>query len=183
MAIILPKQVGTEEGKLLFQRAEEVKDFDKSKEIVKFLKGTLEYYGGMGLAAPQIGISKRVFALNIRPTEKYPHLPKIGFKAYFNPKILTISSDSDKDSEGCLSIFYGTLYGLVKRPNKLKVKYLNIEGEEQVEEIIHPLQSRIILHEKDHLDGKIFLQRIEKDDFSKLYWNEKLDIKKMVNLN
>lgn len=177
MSIVLPKQVGTEQGKLLFQKSEEVEDFDQGREIANSLKETLEHYGGVGLAAPQIGISKRVFVVNIMPVENYPQLPKIGFRAYLNPEILEVSSETNGDSEGCLSIFYATLYGQVQRASYVKVKYSDVNGEEQVEEISHPFQARVVLHENDHLNGKIFLQRMKPEDFSGLYWNKNLDIR------
>ncbi|MEA1963983.1 MAG: peptide deformylase [Candidatus Aerophobetes bacterium] len=178
MGIILPKQAGTKEGKLLFQKSDRVENFDRGTETVNSLKETLEHYGGVGLAAPQIGISKRVFVVNIRPTEDYPQLPQIGFRTYLNPDILTASSETNNDMEGCLSIFYATLYGAVKRSSYVRLKYLNIKGEEQIEEIDHPFWARVVLHENDHLNGKIFLQRMKKEDFSKLYWDETLDIRK-----
>jgi peptide deformylase len=178
MAIILPKQIGIKEGKLLFQKSNKVKDFDQGKEIVSSLKETLERYGGVGLAAPQIGTSKRVFIVNIMPTRNHHELPRIGFRAYINPEILSISSETKGDFEGCLSIFYATLYGLVERSSYLKIKYLDHNGEERIEEIFHPFHARVVLHENDHLDGKIFLQRIKPEDFSELYWEENLDIRK-----
>jgi len=179
MGIILPKQVGTEEGKLLFQKSKKVEDFDQGREIVDSLKKTLEHYGGVGLAAPQIGISWRVvFIVNIIPTKNYPQLSKIGFRAYLNPEILAVSSEVNSDSEGCLSIFYATLYERVERSSWVRLKYLDIKGEEQIEEIDYHFHTRVILHENDHLDGKVFLQRMKEEDFSKLYWEENLDIRK-----
>lgn len=168
MAIILPKQIGTEQGKLLFQKSEKVEDFNQGREIVKSLKNTLEYYGGVGMAAPQIGIPRRVFVVN---------LPEIGFRAYLNPEILAVSSETNGDFEGCSSIFYATLYGQVRRSSYVKLKYLDIDGEERIEEINHLLQARVVLHENDHLDGKIFLQRMKEKDFSTLYWEEDLDLR------
>jgi peptide deformylase len=179
MGIILPKQAGTEEGRLLFQKSEKVEDFDQGREIVDSLKKTLEHYGGVGLAAPQIGISRRVFIVNIIPTKDDPQLSKIGFRAYLNPEILAVSSEVNSDSEGCLSIFYATLYGWVERPSWVRLKYQDIKGEEQIEEIDYPFHTRVILHENDHLDGKVFLQRMKEEDFSKLYWEENLDIRKI----
>ena len=179
MGIILPKQAGTEEGKLLFQKSEKVEDFDQGREIVDSLKKTLEHYGGVGLAAPQIGISRRVFIVNIMPTKDDPQLSKIGFRAYLNPVILAVSSEVNSDSEGCLSIFYATLYGRVERSSWARLKYQDIKGEEQIEEINHPFHTRVVLHENDHLNGKVFLQRMKEEDFSKLYWEENLDIRKI----
>jgi peptide deformylase len=178
MAIILPKQIGTKEGKLLFRKSEKVEDFNRGREVVNSLKETLNHYGGVGLAAPQIGISQRVFVINISPVSNYPNLPRIGFRAYLNPEILSVSSETNGDFEGCLSVFYATLYGQVQRASYVKLKYLDVNGEERVEEINHPFQARVVLHENDHLDGKIFLQRMKTEDFSELYWDENLDLRK-----
>lgn len=178
MTAILPKQIWTEEGRLLFQKSEKVADFDQGRKIVNSLKKTLEHYGGAGLAAPQIGISQRVFAVNIMPDNYYPDLPKIGFRAFLNPEILAVSSKTNYDIEACLSVFYGTLYGQVERKSYVKLKYLDVNGEEQIEEINHSLYARVVLHENDHLDGKIFLQRISPENFSELFWYESLDIRK-----
>ncbi len=178
MTIVLPKQIGTKEGKLLFQKAKKTEDFDKAKEIINSLKETLEYYGGVGLAAPQIGISERIFVVNIQPENGYSGIQKIGFKAYINPEILEVSSETNSDIEGCLSVFYGSLYGKVERPSMIKIKYLDINGEEKIEEIINSFYARVVLHENDHLDGKIFLQRMKSEDFSTLEWQENLDIRK-----
>jgi len=180
MTITLPKQAWTEEGKLLFQKSEKITDFNQARKIVKLLKETLEHYGGVGLAAPQIGISQRVFVVNIIPNGYHPDFPKIGFQAYLNPEILSVSSEIDYDTEGCLSIFYGTLYGKVSRAKYVKLKYLDVNGKEKTEEISYPFHTRVILHENDHLDGKIFLQRMKPEDFSELSWNENLDIRKKI---
>lgn len=178
MSIILPKQVGTGEGnKFLFQKSEKVEDFDQGREIVNSLKESLEHYGGVGLAAPQIGFSKRVFMINLEPSEDFPDFPKIKFKAYLNPEILEVSPETNGLFEGCLSICYATLYGAVERSSYVKLKYLDIDVEEKTEEIYHPFQARVALHENDHLDGKVFLQRMKEEDFSKLYWAEHLDIR------
>jgi len=179
MAIMLPKQAWTEEGKLLFQKSEKVTDFDRGRKIVKSLKETLERYGGVGLAAPQIGIPQKVFVVNIAPNNNYhPDFPKTGFRAYLNPEILSVSSEINHDTEGCLSIFYGTLYGKVGRAKYIKLKCLDVNGKEQMEEINYPFHARVVLHENDHLNGKIFLQRMKPEDFSELSWSENLDIRK-----
>lgn len=169
MPIILPKQIWTEEGKLLFQKSEEVIDFDYGKKIVNSLKKTVEHYGGVGLAAPQIGIPQRIFVVNI---------PQIGFRAYLNPEILAVSAETNFDIEGCLSIFYATLFGKVGRESYIKIKYLDINAEEKQEDVIDPFHARVILHENDHLNGLIFLQRMQKKDFPRMFWDEESDIRK-----
>ena len=167
MAVILPKQVGAEDGKILFQKAEEIKDFEEAKEIDRSLQETIDYYGGAGLAAPQIGISKRIFIVN---TDS-------GRKTYINPKILEFSSEKNIDLEGCLSIFFGSFFGKVERPNFLKIQYFDLDGEKHVEEIKDILHSRVIQHELDHLNGIIFIQKMKEQDFAELYWDQERDIR------
>jgi peptide deformylase len=178
MAVILPKQIGTQQGKLLFQKSVKVEDFDQGRKIINSLEETLEHYGGVGLAAPQVGIPKRLFVINILPTKDHPQLPKIGFRAYLNPEILETSSETNYDIEGCLSILYGTFYGQVQRASYAKIKYLDIDGKEKTEEITNPFYARVVLHEIDHLNGKIFLQRMKLKDFSELFWDENFDVRK-----
>jgi peptide deformylase len=179
MDIILPKQTWTEEGELLFEKSEKVTDFKQAKKIVDSLRKTLERYGGVGLAAPQIGFSQRILLVNISPSDNHQaDLPKVSFRAYLNPEILGVSSETNYDMEGCLSVLYGTLYGPVERANHVRLKYCDISGKEQIEEITHPFHARVILHENEHLDGKIFLQRIPSENLPRLSWNENLDIRK-----
>ncbi|MBN1365028.1 MAG: peptide deformylase [Syntrophaceae bacterium] len=178
MAFILPTQIGTPQGELLFRKSEEITDLNEGIKIINSLRETLDFYGGVGLAAPQIGISKKVFIVNLQPAKDDSDLPDVGFKAYINPEILNVSTETNVYAEGCLSVFYATLYGSVIRPDCLKIKYLDIKGKQHIDEIYHPFHARVILHENDHLNGKIFLQLIKTEDFSQLHWNEDLDIRK-----
>jgi peptide deformylase len=180
MSVILPKQAGTPEGELLFRESDKITKLSEGVKIVNSLKETLDYYGGVGLAAPQIGISRKVFIVNLRPDGKDSDLPDIGLKAYINPKILGVSEEANVYAEGCLSVFYATVYGEVARPNYLKIRYTDLKGKEHTDEISHPFHARVILHENDHLHGKIFLQRMKQEDFSRLHWEENLDIRKNV---
>ncbi|MCD6550252.1 peptide deformylase [bacterium] len=182
MEIILPKQVGTKEGELLFEKSEDVESFQEGREIVTLLKKSLDYYGGVGLAAPQIGIQKRVFIVDIKETErygeKYPQLKEIGFVAYINPIISDLSEEKNKGMEGCLSVIYGSLFGAVERSDSLKIEYFDEQGKKHTEEIRNPFHARVIQHEFDHLEGIIFLQRMNREDFSTLLWEEERDIRK-----
>ena len=178
MAVILPKQIGTPEGELLFRTSEKITDLKEAVKIFNLLKETLTFYGGVGLAAPQIGISKKVFLVHLQPTKEDSDLPDVGWKAYINPEILEVSSEANVYAEGCLSVFYATVYGAVTRPVNLRIRYLDIKGKEHIEDIDHPFHTRVILHENDHLNGKVFLQRMNPEDFHGLHWEEDLDIRK-----
>ncbi len=180
MAIVLPKQIGKEEGEILFQKAKEIDNLKEAKEIAQSLIETLRKYSGVGLAAPQIGISKRIFLIDIKKTERYSEIGKeVKEKIFINPKILEFSKEKNIDFEGCLSVFYGSLYGKVERANSLKVEYLTLKGKKVVEEIEDPFYARVFQHEFDHLNGTIFLQRMKKEDFSELIWDEERDIRNL----
>jgi peptide deformylase len=182
MSIILPKQIGAKEGELLFRKSEPIADFQEANEIVKSLKESLGHYGGVGIAAPQIGILKRIFIIDIKPIEKYkeryPGMKEVGFIAYINPKIIKLSLATSKNPEGCLSVFYGTFYGKVKRADNLKIEYFDLQGKKQIKEIKDSFHARVIQHEFDHLEGKNFLYRMDSKDFLSVVFDEKLDIRK-----
>jgi peptide deformylase len=178
MAIILPKQIGAQDGQFLFEESKAIDNFEEAKEIVQSLRETLDHYGGVGLAAPQIGIQKRIFIVDIKPNERRPNIKEIGFVAYINPKIIKMSAKKNSNTEGCLSVIYGSLFGKVRRSDSLKIEYFDAAGKKHLEEIKDLFHSRVIQHEFDHLQGTIFLQRIKPKDFSALFWDEELDIRK-----
>lgn len=132
-------------------------DFDKddAKELSSTLIENMKYYGGVGLAANQIGINARVFAMIKDETET----PVV----IFNPEIIEMSEEEVLLEEGCLS-FVG-LYIKIRRPKAIVAKHFNENGDEQIS-AMSGMQARIFLHEYDHLNGirfteiasKIYLQ-------------------------
>jgi len=113
------------------------------KEMMKFMINN----GGVGLAAPQVGISKRIFIMG--------NFTKM--VACINPKVVSLSEDRIADLEGCLS--FPDLFMKVKRPVSCTVQYQNIAGEVIERELVG-LESRVFLHEYDHLIGITFDQRV-----------------------
>ena len=105
---------------------------------------------GVGLAAPQVGILKRMFVIDITPDASEPYV-------LINPEILETSGEQT-GNEGCLSVPGKS--GLVTRPNYAKVKALNLDGEEFILEG-EELLARAILHEYDHLDGILYTTKVE----------------------
>ena len=101
---------------------------------------------GVGLAAPQVGINKRLMVFN---EHAETHQRKDEF-IMINPKIVRYSEDSDVQGEGCLSFPY--IHGHVKRSLSIDVEYLNLEGK-QVMQGFQGYAARIFQHEYDHLDG------------------------------
>ncbi len=132
----------------------------KTLEVIKDLKDTLAKQKepeGVGLAAPQIGKNVRIFLADYK-----------GFtRIVINPEILAISEKRIANSkkkkqkneilEGCLSLPY--YYGPLKRANSVSLKYLNEKGEEIIEEF-KDFNAQIVLHEIDHLDGILFVDRL-----------------------
>jgi len=105
---------------------------------------------GIGLAAPQIGKSIRLCIINLENVGLEPF-------ALINPKIVKKSWKKNEMEEGCLSI--PGVFGIVKRPAKIKVKAQNLNGEEKTFDA-DGLLARVIQHEVDHLDGILFTSKI-----------------------
>jgi len=104
---------------------------------------------GIGLAAPQIGLSYNMFVMN------HEHLGDIGV---FRPEILEYSEETCRYEEGCLS--FPMLYLDVTRPEKVKVRYYKSDGETQVETWMDGRDARCFQHEFDHLHGDLFIDKV-----------------------
>jgi peptide deformylase len=109
---------------------------------------------GVGLAAPQVAESLRLFAFWVPETEDEPEIPPTVFA---NPEIRPIGDDSEEGWEGCLSI--PGLRGLVPRNQRIKVKARRLDGE-PLSLTADGFHARVIQHEYDHLDGVVFLDRM-----------------------
>lgn len=145
---------------LLRQPAEPVANLsDKTLEsLIDSLLAIAVTAKGVGIAAPQIGCSSRVFIIASRPTPRYPQAPLMEPTAMFNPRILYHSAEIVKDWEGCLSI--PGIRGLVPRYRTISVEYWDRYGQHHQEELTDFL-ARIFQHELDHLNGIVFLDRVE----------------------
>lgn len=117
------------------------------EELIGDMSKFMAANGGVGLAAPQIGIKKRIFIMG--------NFTKL--IACINPKIISLSEDRAADLEGCLS--FPDLFMKVKRPASCTVQYQTITGE-VIERELTGLESRVFLHEYDHLIGITFDQRV-----------------------
>lgn len=115
-------------------------------ELIKEMAKVMFMQGGIGLAAPQCGVKKRIFIMG-NPEELI---------ACINPKVVALSEERATSQEGCLS--FPNLWLNVKRPSTVKVSYQNVLGEETEAEL-DGLHARVFLHEFDHLMGITFDQR------------------------
>ena len=122
----------------------------RTQELIDDMLETMYDADGVGLAAPQVGILKRIFVIDVSPEGNEPIV-------FINPEILEVSGEQT-GYEGCLSVPGKS--GVVTRPNHVKCRYQDremkwqeIEGEE--------LLARAILHENDHLDGHLYVSLVE----------------------
>jgi peptide deformylase len=139
---------------VLKSRATPVDRFDESlRRQVKRMAGIMNDALGVGLAAPQLGISQRLLVYRVGPDA-----PVI---ALANPEVEWESPDREPGEEGCLSIQGVTVD--VERPVHLRVRALDEEGEQRVVEA-SGLEARVIRHEMDHLDGVLILERTSRDE-------------------
>ena len=133
----------------------------KSKEIQTLLKDlivTVKKVNGVGIAAPQVGRSVRLFIVASSPTIRYPQAPKMTPLAVINPKIIFASQTIVKGWEGCLSI--PGIRGLVPRHESVTIDYTDKTGKKVIKTFTG-FVAKIFQHELDHLDGKVFLDRLD----------------------
>ncbi len=145
---------------VLRQRATPVGDprAPKWQHLADRLLATCRAAHGVGLAAPQLGVSARAVVVASRPNLRYPGAPTMEPTAMFDPHILARSADVAKDWEGCLSV--DGVRGLVPRHAAIEVAYFDRHGQRQQRELVG-FVARIFQHELDHLNGIVFLDRVE----------------------
>ncbi len=136
----------------LEKNCREVKEMTpKIAELIEDMLDTMYDAGGVGLAAPQVGILKRIVVIDVDPEEVNPFV-------MINPEILEVSEETQTGEEGCLSLPGQS--GVVTRPMKVKARALNINMEPYEIEG-EGLLARAICHELDHLDGVLYVSKVE----------------------
>jgi len=123
----------------------------ETKDLVSDLIGTLKKASGLGLAAPQIAVLKRVFIVDLSAIDITATL-----KVFINPEILDTSGEAEFE-EGCLS--FPGIYQKITRPARARVRAIDRDGK-QFEMEATGMAARAILHEYDHLEGKLFIDHM-----------------------
>ncbi|MDX2213016.1 MAG: peptide deformylase [Oculatellaceae cyanobacterium bins.114] len=126
--------------------------------LIHNLLETLRQANGVGIAAPQVGHSYRLLVVASRPNARYPHAPLMEPIAMINPHIVSHSEEMVSDWEGCLSV--PGIRGWVSRYKELEVEYTTSDGKIERREL-SDFVARIFQHEFDHLNGMVFLDRLE----------------------
>ena len=156
---------------ILRQIAVEVDDIlgDQCQQLINHMMLAVSMAGGVGIAAPQIHHSVRIFIMCSKPNTRYPDAPLMAPTAIINPEILEYSSEQVKGWEGCLSV--PSMRGLVPRHSQITVRYYDQDGQQQ-HKILTGFIARIFQHELDHLNGLTFIDQLEstKDLISEVEW-------------
>lgn len=137
---------------VLVQKAKKITRFDASvRKLAQDMLDTMYEHNGVGLAAPQVGVSRRLMVIDVAPEDE-PNRPIV----FINPQIVEKEGEL-VGLEGCLS--FPEVYFEVKRANRIVVRYQNLSGKELKLEAQGDLLCRAIQHEVDHLDGEVFVDK------------------------
>lgn len=147
---------------VLRKKAAPVELFDTQlRELIANMIETVQSVRGLGLSAPQVGVSKAIFIRQLPEEDQelgfVPGTPKV----YINPKIDSVSDDVWFEEEGCLSI--PKLYAHVERPLQVTITAQNEFGE-SFTETLQGWKAKVILHENDHLNGVLFVDRLTRKE-------------------
>ena len=128
------------------------------KQLIKEMFFTMRRVGGVGLAAPQVGKPLQLAVIEIKKTPTRPEVVPLAPTIIINPEILAISKEKINDWEGCLSL--PNVRGLVPRHKGVTIKYSDQSGERHVVKL-RGFQARVFQHEIDHLDGTVYVDRMQ----------------------
>jgi peptide deformylase len=153
-------------------KCDPVDSVDKTiRALMDDMLDSMHDHNGIGLAAPQIGVTKRVIVIDVAPKDEDPNPMKLA-----NPEVIWSTDEVIENEEGCLSL--PTYYADVVRPERVKVKYLDYDNKPQELEA-DGILAVCVQHEIDHLDGVLFVDHISmlkrKMILRKLQKSKKLD--------
>ncbi len=138
---------------VLREKAEPVGEISQEiKDLVSDMIDTLKEAQGLGLAAPQIGVAKRIFIVDLSAIDITGSLT-----VFINPEIVATGDEQSEYEEGCLS--FPGLYQKIARPATVRVRATDLDGK-QFELEADGMLARAVLHEYDHLEGVLFIDRM-----------------------
>ena len=129
-------------------------DFKDRVDLSKVMYDTMAKYGGLGLAANQVGLPYRMFIMG-----GHPSIEQGKIRSIFNPLVNDVSKETVNMKEGCLSFPF--LFLMINRPKWVSVKYTDQHGKE-IEETLHGMPARIFQHENEHMNGYLFTDLVSK---------------------
>lgn len=142
---------------------------DETKQLIQDLFDTMEAEDGIGIAAPQIGVSKQIALVGVpEDSERYPESDETPLYVVINPEISVVDETPQGFWEGCLSV--PGLRGYVERPRKVRVDFTNQNGEKE-SLTLDDFNATVFQHELDHLFGILYVDRV-KDTKQLMYTEE-----------
>lgn len=155
----------------LLRVAQPVPAFDTPElhALIVDMFDTMAAAGGVGLAAPQIGVDLALVIFGFDKSERYPDAPPVPRTVLLNPVITPLSADEDEGWEGCLSV--PGLRGVVPRFTRIRYTGFDPLGQ-PIEREAEGFHARVVQHECDHLIGKLYPMRVR--DFSRFGYTEVL---------
>jgi len=156
---------------LLFRIADPVAEFgtDELKQLIEDMFDTMVAVGGVGLAAPQIGVGLQLVIFGFEKSERYPNADSVPQTILINPVITLLGDDEELGWEGCLSV--PGLRGEVPRHARIRYQGFDPDGE-PIDRTVEGFHARVVQHECDHLIGRLFPSRMR--DFARFGFTEVL---------
>jgi len=143
----------------LLRVAQPVTEFgtDELMQLLVDMRDTMAHLDGAGLAAPQIGVDRRVVIFGGVSNPRYPEAPEIPDTVLINPELVALSAEEEDGWEGCLSV--PGLRGWVPRWQRLRYSGYDEAGH-RFERLVEGFHARVVQHECDHLDGLLYPMRV-----------------------
>lgn len=144
---------------LLLQKAEPITEFDTPElhALIKDMEDTMAHMNGAGIAAPQIGVSKRVVIFGVGHNPRYPDADQVPYTVLINPVLTPVGVELEDGWEGCLSV--PGMRGVVPRYERLQYTGFDQYGN-KIDRLVSGFHARVVQHECDHLDGILYPMRI-----------------------
>ncbi len=138
------------------------------QQFIDDMIATMHEYDGAGLAAPQVHVSQQIVVMKVAKNPRYPEAPDIPLTVYINPEITPLTEVMDEDWEGCLSV--PGMRGRVPRYTHIRLRAYDRHGK-RVDFVAEDFHARVIQHECDHLQGKVYIDRM-RDTSSLMFLEE-----------
>lgn len=143
---------------ILRRKAESILEItDEIRELVQAMTETMDIHDGVGIAAPQVHYSLRLFIIREPIVSKEGHIELGPVKVFINPVLVGASATTCKMNEGCLSI--PTIHAVVERPSEIDLEYTDLTGK-RIKAHFSGEEARFIQHEYDHIEGVLFIDRL-----------------------
>jgi peptide deformylase len=139
------------------------------RQLIDDLRDTMAQAGGVGIAAPQIGVSLQVVIFGFDKSERYPEAEPVPFTVLINPQIEALGDEEVVGWEGCLSV--PGLRGEVPRHARIRYRGFDMDGN-AIDRTVEGFHARVVQHECDHLIGRLYPSRIR--DFSRFGFTDVL---------